>query len=164
MATRPKARFAAFLLDRFLADNEALAGDLLEEFEVRGSRAWLWRQVIVAVGSAVLRRRGPSRPLRLSSGPLLCPSIGPATRSDCTVNMTASPLRGVGGLSLAALALLMTATVPAVWGLLLITSVTGGALGLLVAVFRRSSGHGRSTRRLCLGLSAPPTPAVGPRA
>ena len=39
---------AVFLLQRFCRD-DALVGDILEEFEHRQSRAWLWRQVVVVV-------------------------------------------------------------------------------------------------------------------
>lgn len=39
---------AVFLLERFCRD-QALVGDILEEFEHRQSRAWLWRQVAVVV-------------------------------------------------------------------------------------------------------------------
>ena len=39
---------AVFLLQRFCRD-DALIGDILEEFAHRQSRAWLWRQVVVVV-------------------------------------------------------------------------------------------------------------------
>jgi uncharacterized protein (TIGR03435 family) len=39
---------ATAILERFLADNEPLAGDLLESARTR-SHAWLWRQVLLAV-------------------------------------------------------------------------------------------------------------------
>jgi hypothetical protein len=42
---------AAWLLEhsRFSATDDALAGDLLEEFHQRRSPAWYWRQVLVAI-------------------------------------------------------------------------------------------------------------------
>lgn len=49
MTPRRPSRLALIVFDRFVADNEALKGDLIEEFEVRQSQAWLWRQVIGAV-------------------------------------------------------------------------------------------------------------------
>ncbi len=42
-------RIAAYLLKRFLLHDEALVGDLFEEFGRRRSRRWLWRQVVAAV-------------------------------------------------------------------------------------------------------------------
>ena len=47
MTSRPP-RFAAAILDRFLPDNDPLAGDLLEAAAHR-SRAWLFAQVALAV-------------------------------------------------------------------------------------------------------------------
>ena len=41
-------RVAVSLLQSFCRD-EALVGDILEEYERRQSRAWLWRQVAAAV-------------------------------------------------------------------------------------------------------------------
>jgi len=40
---------AAWLLERFCAD-PGLAGDLIEEYRARRSRAWYWKQAIIAVG------------------------------------------------------------------------------------------------------------------
>jgi len=45
------------------------------------------------------------------------------------VNLTASPVNGVGGLAVAALALLMTLVMPAAWWLLLGSSAAGIVLG-----------------------------------
>ena len=49
MTARRPSRLALALFDRFGADNEALRGDLIEEFEARQSQRWLWRQVIGAL-------------------------------------------------------------------------------------------------------------------
>jgi len=51
-------RFASWLLERFDVD-EALSGDLAEEYRRHHSGAWFWRQTAVAVlrkGSADVRR------------------------------------------------------------------------------------------------------------
>ena len=52
MTTKKPPRLAAFLLQVATAD-EALAGDLEEEYRAGRSRAWYWRQVMatIAVGS-----------------------------------------------------------------------------------------------------------------
>jgi hypothetical protein len=48
-------RLATTLLARFV-DNDALAGDLQEEYRSGRSAAWYWRQVVAAVVIAALRR------------------------------------------------------------------------------------------------------------
>jgi hypothetical protein len=135
---------AACLLD--LCDNEALAGDVLEEFEFRQSRVWLWRQVIVAVGCAVFGRRDPSRPLKLSSGPLVSEPVAGLETGGHVINLTASPLHGAGGLSIATFALLMTAVVPGVWWILLATAATGAVIGVAIALLRTSHSHRNPNR------------------
>jgi hypothetical protein len=146
MSDRPTPRFAAYLLDRCLHDNEALAGDVLEEFEFRRSRLWLWRQVLVAVGYAMFRPSDPSRPLKLSSGPLASERMAGTGEGRRVVNLTASPLKGAGGLSVAALALLMTALVPGVWWVLLVAAATGAIFGIATALLRTRHSHRHPNR------------------
>jgi len=59
---------ATWLLEhtRFSATDGAIAGDLVEEFHRRGSVAWYWRQVLVAivVGCASEVRRHPALAIR----------------------------------------------------------------------------------------------------
>ena len=58
---------ALWLLERFGGRyrNDALAGDVIEEFSARGSRAWMWAQVLRAlasrIGSAALRLHSLSK-------------------------------------------------------------------------------------------------------
>lgn len=47
--TRHPSRLALAIFDRFIPDNDALRGDLIEEFLVTQSQWWLWRQVLFAV-------------------------------------------------------------------------------------------------------------------
>ena len=54
------------------------------------------------------------------------------------VNLTASPLDGIGGLGIAALVLLMTLVMPAAWWLLLGSMLAGIVLGLVMVATRRS--------------------------
>jgi hypothetical protein len=49
MRAQHPSRLALAIFDCFVADNEPLKGDLIEEFETRRSQWWLWRQVIGAV-------------------------------------------------------------------------------------------------------------------
>ncbi len=48
MSARHPSRIALAVFD-YCVSNDPLRGDLLEEFHVRGSQLWLWRQVIGAV-------------------------------------------------------------------------------------------------------------------
>ena len=84
---------AVFLLQRFCRD-EALAGDILEEYECRQSRVWLWRQVALAVL------------LGLPYG------LTPRPRSSPGMPMP------VGGIGLIALVILVTTVSPGAWWLI----------------------------------------------
>jgi hypothetical protein len=58
---RRAPRLASLLLERFAPGNEALHGDLDEEFSGGRSSAWYWRQVIAAIarqGPLAVRARG----------------------------------------------------------------------------------------------------------
>jgi hypothetical protein len=60
MHRRPP-RLASFLLERLAPGNEALHGDLEEEFSAGRGTAWYWRQVLAAVaqqGPLAVRARG----------------------------------------------------------------------------------------------------------
>jgi hypothetical protein len=70
------------------------------------------------------------------------PDNRPRSRSR-TINLTASPLPGVGGLSLIVLGTLVTIVSPQVWWLVLLTIVAGVVLGLALVLLRRSTGLGR---------------------
>jgi hypothetical protein len=108
-------------LHRFSAD-QALIGDVLEEYEQRRSRLWLWRQVMAAVAVNASGRARDTQPHRWMA-----------------VNLTAAP-RGTaaGGLGLLALAVLTTIVRPEAWWLLAIGAAGGIGLGtMLVIVSRR---------------------------
>jgi hypothetical protein len=53
VSTDRPPRLALALLERWIPDNEPLAGDLLEASRQR-SRAWFWRQVLLAIAARVL--------------------------------------------------------------------------------------------------------------
>jgi hypothetical protein len=135
-------RLAVALLSRFLPDNEPLVGDLLEEFAARKSRVWLWRQVILALPMGSFHKRVDVRPLRLvdrSPVEIMRSDIRPWTRTR-TVNLTGSPLPGVGGLSLVIFVSLMTIVSPQVWWLVLLTIFAGVVLGLALVLLRNRTG------------------------
>lgn len=135
---RPTPRLALALLERFVPDSEPLAGDLIEEFERRQSVLWFWWQVLGAVAAAWFAGDAEIRPLRLVD--LQPVEALERTRRWCLrfrpVNLSASPVAGVGGLGLVVLASLLTVDMPAAWFVLLASAVAGGALGVLAIAMR----------------------------
>lgn len=138
-------RLAVALLDRFLPGEEALAGDLIEEFEARPSPAWFWRQTLGAIVIGAFRQPDATRPLRLlDREPSSAARAGrPATTVSTrrVVNLTASPIAGVGGLSLGVLLVLMTIVAPGAWWAIAASVVLGAALAaVLIAINRTRIG------------------------
>lgn len=140
MTRHEHPRVALAVLDLFVPDSSSLAGDLLEEYHRRRSRAWLWRQVLAAVAITWFRGTDEIRPLQLVD-------LQPVDAQERSrrmslrfrpVNLTASPLQGIGGLGLVALSILLTVVVPAVWWALLASIVAGVVFGVaLIARNRR---------------------------
>ncbi|HJR58670.1 MAG TPA: hypothetical protein VJ813_04710 [Vicinamibacterales bacterium] len=141
MTTLHPPRFAMWLLGRFAPGDEALEGDLLEEFAVRRSRWWLWRQVLAAGLVAMFRTSDEIRPLRLVDGDPGTRFIDPRRSARRTVNLTASPLPGIGGLGLLALAGLVTVVSPASWWIVVLPILGGIALGVAWIAFDRHRAH-----------------------
>jgi hypothetical protein len=134
MTGRHASRLAIALLEHFVPDTDPLLGDLIEEFERRPSRSWFWWQVLTVIVAATWSFDRPAeiRPLRLVE---LQPvdAIERSRRMSLhfrAVNLSASPLSGVGGLGLAALTFLVTIVSPGTWWVVL----ASGAAGLLVGV------------------------------
>jgi hypothetical protein len=148
MTSKEPPRLALALLHRFGPDNEALAGDLVEEFQRRRSRLWLWRQVIAAIAIATFR----SRPLEIRPLHLVDKRITPLRvieknlRPIHNINLSGSPLPGIGGLSIIIVVLFATVMQPALWTLAMIALVAGVACGfvkikLRQAVASRAKAH-----------------------
>lgn len=149
-------RLAAALLSHFLADNEPLAGDLLERFAVRQSRLWFWREVLMAIALRPFRQRDLEHPLGLVEASESVPLV-PDRSADRPrrVNLTASPLPGVGGLSLVGFGVIgALAGVDVLW--ILVPAIVGGAaIGLTLALRRRRAimaGHDEAIRILSHAL------------
>jgi uncharacterized protein (TIGR03435 family) len=127
------------LLERLVPDSEALAGDLLEQFEYRRSIAWLWWQVAAAIVTHLLDRQEDIRPLRLVD---LQP-VDAIERSRTLnlrashINLTASPVNGAGGLTLVLLAVLLTQVASGMWWVLLASIVAGAVFGVLLIAQHR---------------------------
>jgi len=143
MTMRKPPRLALALLERFVPDSAYLVGDLVEEYQRRPSRWRVWREVLAAIATAWFHRPDEIRPLRLVD---LQPedAIKRSRRFDLRmkpVNLTASPLAGIGGLATAVLALLATLVMPAAWWLIGLSILAGILLGfVMIAVHRNSPG------------------------
>lgn len=133
MTGKRPPRLALALLDRFAPDGSYLAGDLVEEFMRRPSRAWFWWQVL-GIAASRLRQFDDIRPLHLVD-------LQPVDAQERTrrfglrfhpVNLTASPIPGIGGLGLASLVLLVSVLLPAAWLFLVASIVAGVTLGILM--------------------------------
>jgi hypothetical protein len=139
MTNREPPRLALELLERFGPDSAPLTGDLVEEFARRQSRTWFWWQVVAIIAIALFKRPDVIRPLQLVD---LQPSDA-AERSRRLavrfhpVNLTASPLHGIGGLGLVALSLLLTMVIPGAWWLLLACMLAGVVLGIIMIAMHR---------------------------
>jgi hypothetical protein len=141
MTTRKPPRLAVALLECLVRDSVFLAGDLIEEYQRRQSRCWLWWEVLRAIAIAWCKGPDEIRPLRLVD---LQPSdaVERTRRIDLRfepVNVTASPVTGIGGLGISALALLLTLVMPAAWWLLLGSMLAGVVLGVVMIATHRSS-------------------------
>lgn len=139
MTDQQPPRVGLLLLEYFVPDSEPLAGDLVEEFRRRPSRAWFWWQVIAALSMTHVTASDEIRPLQLVDLPP-CDVLERSRQRNLRfrpVNLTASPLQGVGGLGLVALLLLMTVVVPAVWWVMLASTLGGLALGIILVVKNR---------------------------
>ena len=118
---------AAALLHLFCRD-EALAGDILEEYDARRSRAWLWRQVAVAVVFAL--------------------PYGMVRRGRRTAKMR-MPIGGIGFLCVVAL---ITIVAPGAWWLIAAGALGGIGFGaaLAMASHRRILRAPAGPRRILL--------------
>jgi hypothetical protein len=146
MTTHEPPRLALALLERLVPDSACLAGDLIEQYERRPSRSWLWWQVLGAIAIAWWQRPDEIRPLRLveSQPNDAVERTRRLGRRVEPVNVTASPLNGIGGLGTALLALLMTLVRPAAWWLFLGSVLAGGVLGVAMIVLNRVRGSATS--------------------
>jgi hypothetical protein len=172
ISSRPP-RAALALLRRFVRDNAPLIGDMLEELESRQSRWWFWRQALVAILIASFRSfRTPReiRPLRLADGAFTPGSVTaqrrPAGGSRRAVNLSASPIEGIGGLGSVSLGALVTVVAPWLWAIALGAMLAGVALGIAAIAIggRRAQpvpGDGRF-RILFGGGTESREPAPGP--
>ena len=137
------SRLTVWLLERLALDNEPLVGDLLEESRARPSRVWLWREVLYAALTRARHVKPDVRPLRIvdvrppvTTKTRVADSRGPAKRVD----LSGGPVPGVGGLSVVALASLLTVVSPQMWWLAICCGLVGFSMGVALAILRRREG------------------------
>lgn len=135
MKSRPP-RIGVALLDRLGCD-EALVGDIIEEFDVRGSKLGFWWQALCALVLCIRHRSARVRrfPLGVMGDPDEMEPV-PRQTSRRSINLSASPSPYVGGLGILSLGIVMTAVRPEGWFLLLGGAMCGVALGLARAAIR----------------------------
>jgi hypothetical protein len=133
MKTAHPPRLATWILERFGPGDEGLTGDLIEELGRGRSRVWFWRQVIGAVVTGPRRQPRVVRPLRLTDEP--DPLAAAPGRRE--INLTASPIYGIGGLGLVAFAVLISVMSPGSWLVALAILLSGAALGAILGVVRQ---------------------------
>jgi hypothetical protein len=156
MTRRPAPRAPIALLEWLVPDSDPLAGDLVEEFGRRQSVAWLWWQVLAAIVALLIEQPLEIRPLRLvDEQPLeAMERTRDWNRRFRNINLSASPLPGVGGLGLLVLCLLVTLVMPGAWWGLLGSTLAGVALGFALIASRRerTSAAAAATRLRPIGL------------
>lgn len=115
-------RVAVTLLEAFCRD-EALAGDILEEFELRQSRLWLWRQVAVVIllglPYGITRYRPTRRPMPVP----------------------------IGGFGVLGLGVLITFVAPGAWWLIGAGAAGGAVIGCVMVLAGRKRALTRGGRR-----------------
>jgi hypothetical protein len=128
------------ILSRLADRNEALAGDLLEGFRIKQSRLWFWRELLGAIITGGFRRSIEVRPIKLVEFPSLPPAHEDFAAKRIrlqTLGLSASPVDGVSGWSIAAIIMLISALEPALWIMLAMGMGVGIAVGLGRVAYRR---------------------------
>ena len=138
MSTPALPRFADTLIARLALDNEPLAGDLVEEFQRRRSRVWLWRQLIVALVMQALYAPHPPVALNLTPvDPVVAEWLmSKRLHKRKTVNLTGTGIEGIGGLTMVMLGVMMSTVVPAIWWFVFGGIVAGVAVGVAMVKMR----------------------------
>ena len=150
MTRRHAPRTPIALLEWLVPGSGPLAGDLVEEFDRRQSVAWLWWQVLAAIAALFFEQPVEIRPLRLvDEQPIeAMERTGEWNRRFRNINLSASPVPGVGGLGLLVLCLLVTLVMPGAWWGLLGSTVAGVALGCALIARRDPASAADAVTRL----------------
>jgi hypothetical protein len=141
--TRSHPSPLALALLRFIeSDNEALAGDLAEEWRAGRSRRWFWHQLLRAVVVVSWRKRvaAPAAVCLFTTTPVDRPDRGLALIDPATINLSGIKVRGIGGLGLLSVIMLITVVIPQAWFLVVAGLAGGAVLGVVMVVRRRDRG------------------------
>lgn len=154
MTRRPAPRLPIALLEWVVPSSGPLAGDLVEEFDRRQSVAWLWWQVIAAIAALLFEQPVEIRPLHLVDGQPLdaMERTRDWNRRFRNVNLSASPIPGVGGLGLLVLCVLVTMVMPGAWWGLAGSTIAGIAFGVWLIVSRDRAARDGERRLRPIGL------------
>ncbi|HJQ63761.1 MAG TPA: hypothetical protein VJ834_12945 [Burkholderiales bacterium] len=132
MTTAQPHRLAMALINRLALDNEALAGDLLEEFRSGRSQLWLWSQLACAFARQTFY--APHPPVALNLTPI-DPVVAEWLMEKRlykrrTVHLTGTQVEGIGGLTMVILGFMVTSVIPAIWWFVLGGLVAGVVCGV----------------------------------
>ena len=131
------AQPALWLLARLAHRNEALAGDLTEQFQSGRTTLWLWSQLVMAMLWGSFRQ--PRVPVALNLTPIdpvVAEWLMSRKLTPRRVNL-GSPVEGVGGLGIMMLGLHLTNVVPDAWLFVFGGIFCGAVLGTAMAFRRR---------------------------
>lgn len=144
-------RAAVRLVERFAADGETLAGDLLEERRHGRSAVWVWWQALGALVAVVWA------PAPLEIRPLTLVEAQPdeayaranaLLRRRVDIDLSANPAGHVGGLGITILAALAAVRAPVLLWFLLAAIASGAVFG----VMRIRRGRGLPASRAIVPL------------
>jgi len=144
-------RLAIAVLLRLVPDSDALAGDLLEEFARRRSLIWLWAQVLSAAATELLNRSGEIRPLKLVDLQPVDAIERSRRLSLQAMQVTPTPLHGVGGVTLAVVVVVLAEIASLLWWVVLASIVAGTTLGVFL-IRRHRGGFSRQRPLVFEGL------------
>lgn len=142
MTRSDPSRLAALLLRFVASEQDALAGDLVEEWRSGRSRSWFWWQLLRAVGFACAAKRKPAPAILaladLSIEGRRVPAFG--LLDPAPMQLSGRRLRGVGGSGLLGTTLLITLVLPQAWFLVLFSLAGGVVIGIMLVRRRRDGG------------------------
>ena len=140
---RSQPSFLVLALLRLVeSENEALAGDLAEEWRAGRPTGWFWRQLMQAVLAVAWRKRR-SEPAVLRTVTAMPferhePTFG--LIDPATMNLRGFRVRGVGGAGLLGIVMLITIVLPQAWFLVLAGIGGGAVIGVATIVRRHARG------------------------
>ena len=133
-------RFGMAILNRLAERNEALAGDLVEGFRLKQSRLWFWRELAGAIVTGGFRR-AEIRPIRLvdfATWQQPSEDFAAKRRNLQALGLSASPVEGIGGISIVMVIFLISLLQPALWIVLAFGMILGMTAGAVRVYLRRN--------------------------